>query len=302
MEKDYLLQKWLRNELTDEEQAAFNTLEDAPLCEEIIEESKRFRADKHIAIPSYDSLQSRLLNKKEKNAKKWVSVIYKVAAILVIGLGVFYFFNTKQLHTYTTKHAEAKTITLPDNSVVALNERSHLEYNSNTWKQKRVLKLQGEAFFDVETGTHFDVETPNGTVRVLGTEFNVLDRDSIFTVSCYEGLVQVRYKNKITKLPVGKELRIVKGVAQNTQTILAQPKWLKNMSAFDNVLLTDVVNELEKQYNVKVQFNVKNSNLLFTGAFANNNLESALKSITHPFNLSYKIQKNQTIIIWDEQQ
>ncbi|TDQ28445.1 FecR family protein [Tenacibaculum caenipelagi] len=300
MKKDDLIQKWLRNELTNEEQAAFNTLEDASFLEEIIQEGQRFKADKHISIPSFESLNNRLPSKKPPQTN-WLLVVSKIAAVFIIGLGIFYFFNAKQVNAFNTQYAESKTITLPDNSIVELNEFSHLEYNSNTWKKQRSLQLKGEAFFDVEKGMRFDVITKNGIISVLGTEFNVLDRDSIFKVSCYEGLVQVNYKNKITKLPVGKELSIIKGIEQKTSTILSQPKWLKNMSVFENVLLSQVVAELEQQYSIKAQLSIQNSDLKFTGAFTNNNLEKALKSITLPFNLSYEIKNKQHVIIWDEQ-
>ena len=69
-----------------------------------------------------------------------------------------------------------------------LNELSQLEYNASKWDENRSLELKGEAFFDVEKGKRFDVTTEFGNVSVLGTEFNVLSRDSIFKVSCYEGL------------------------------------------------------------------------------------------------------------------
>ena len=300
MKKDDLIQKWLHNELTDKEQAAFDALEEAKFLEEIIQEGQRFKADKHISIPSFENLNKRLSSKT--TSTNWFSILSKIAAVFIIGLGMFYFLNTDDVTVFSTRYAESKAFTLPDNSLVRLNEFSHLEYNASTWKKRRSLHLKGEAFFDVEKGMRFDVITKNGVVSVLGTEFNVLDRDSILKVSCYEGLVQVSYDDKITTLPAGKELSIIKGIEQNTHTVLSQPKWLKNMSAFENALFTDVVVELEQQYNIKIQLNIHNSTLKFTGAFTNNNLDKALKSITHPFNLSYEIKNEQRVIIWDEQQ
>ena len=76
---------------------------------------------------------------------------------------------------------------------------SELNYNASKWGEKRELELKGEAFFDVEKGKRFDVNTELGKISVLGTEFNVLSRDSIFKVSCYEGLVQVTYGNEKIK-------------------------------------------------------------------------------------------------------
>ena len=92
----------------------------------------------------------------------------------------------------------------------------------------------------------FDVNTEFGKVSVLGTEFNVLTRDQVFKVSCYEGLVQVTYNNKKIKLPAGSEFILKSGKVQKTTTVVVEPYWLKNMSVFKNALVEDVFFELEK--------------------------------------------------------
>ncbi len=302
MKKDDLIQKWLKGELTPQEQKAFDSLEEASFFQEIIEEGQRFKANKHTVVSSFNELENRIVSKKKHLPTHWISLLSKVAAVLLISLSVFYLFNNNAETSFQTHYAESTTVTLPDNSVVELNELSSLEYKTKKWRKNRTLQLKGEAFFDVEKGSLFDVKTSNGIVSVLGTEFNVFDRDSIFKVSCYEGLVQVRYKNKTTMLPACKELIIRNGVEQHAKTALAKPTWLKNMSVFNNAYFTEVITELEKQYNVKVQLNLKNKHLKFTGAYTNNNLESALKSIVHPFNLKYEIKSKQQVIIWDELQ
>lgn len=297
MDKNELIQKWLNNELTYEEQNAFDALDDAPFLKEIIEEGKRFSAEKHSKITDFKMLEKRLADKKKT---RWSQIIPRIAAVLLISFGLFYFINNPTNTTYNTKYSENKTITLPDNSIVELNELSNLTYQVKNWKNNRTLQLKGEAFFDVEKGMRFDVNTTKGTVSVLGTEFNVLDRDSIFKVSCYEGLVQVSYQNKMIKLPAGKEFTLVNGIEQNTNTALAEPKWLKNMSVFDNIPLVDVIKELELQYNVTIELSIKNKHTNFTGAFTNNNIENALKAITQPLNLLYEKKNNTEIIISDE--
>ena len=68
------------------------------------------------------------------------------------------------------------------------------------------------------------------------------------------------------------------------------------MSVFENASFKDVVEELEKQYNVKVDYPL-NLNVKFTGAFEHNNLENALKSISNPLHLTYTIQNTNEVII-----
>ena len=66
-----------------------------------------------------------------------------------------------------------------------------LKYASNKWDKKRRVRLEGEAFFKVAKGSTFTVDTKTGSVKVLGTQFNVKNRIGFFEVVCYEGLVGV---------------------------------------------------------------------------------------------------------------
>ena len=45
MDKEYLIKKWLNNDLSETEAKAFNALEDADLYKEIIEEAQRFNGN-----------------------------------------------------------------------------------------------------------------------------------------------------------------------------------------------------------------------------------------------------------------
>jgi Fe2+-dicitrate sensor, membrane component len=65
---------------------------------------------------------------------------------------------------------------------VNLNSSSQLSYSKNKWDSKREVTLNGEAFFKVSKGSTFDVITLNGKVSVLGTQFNVKQRENYFEV------------------------------------------------------------------------------------------------------------------------
>lgn len=285
MNKEKLIQKWLNNELTEDEQSAFDAMEDAPFLKEISQEAKRF-GNTHTA-PTFESLEGLLAQKAEKKTN-WLSLVSKIAAIFIIGLGLFYFINSESTLTTATQLAENKDITLPDNSKVALNEASLLAYDPEKWEGNRSLTLNGEAFFDVEKGQRFKVETSYGTVSVLGTEFNVTARDSIFEVVCYEGLVEVSYKGEITKLPAGNSLVVKNGNIQQQDIALRKPQWLNQLSVFEDAALPAVIAELEKQYNIKVANNII-EDIRFTGAFENNNLENALTAVTQTLGLRYEV-------------
>lgn len=294
MDKEQLVIKWLNNDLTEQESKAFNALEDAVLYKEIIEEAQRFNGKTHAKVESFEALDEKLVS-KSNNSINWVKVVSSIAAIFIVGFALFTFLNKDQISSFQTTLAQNEVITLPDNSIVNLNELSELHYNNSKWATNRSLDLNGEAFFDVEKGKQFDVNTPFGIVSVLGTEFNVMSRDSVFKVSCYEGLVQVAFDDEKIKLPTGTEFILSSGKGSKSKITIAEPYWLKNMSVFENASFEDVIIELEKQYNIKVQ-HPSDLNIQFTGAFEHDNLENALKSISKPFNLTYIIDTNKVII------
>ena len=299
MDKEQLVKKWLSNDLSEIESKAFNALEDADLYKEIIEEAQRFNGNTSAKVGSFDTLDEKLVSEKSTSVN-WMKVVSSLAAILVVGFALFTLINKDQISSFNTDLAQNETITLPDNSIVNLNELSQLEYDSTNWDDSRSINLNGEAFFDVEKGKRFDVNTEFGKVSVLGTEFNVLSRDSSFIVSCYEGLVQVTYDNNIVKLPAGTEFILSSGEGLKSNIAIAEPYWLKNMSVFEGASFNVVVEELEKRYNVKVRY-PSDLNIKFTGAFEHNNLENALKSVSKPLNLTYTILNTNEVIIRNEQ-
>ncbi|WP_323789158.1 FecR family protein [Psychroserpens sp.] len=295
MQKEYLLKKWLNNELSDTEAKSFDMLEDAELYNEIIEEAQRFSGNTNAQVESFELLNNKL-NSDKNTSTNWIKVVSSIAAIFVIGFAIFTLINKNQISSLKTVLAQNETVTLPDNSIVNLNELSELDYNSSDWDENRSINLKGEAFFDVEKGKQFDVNTQFGKVSVLGTEFNVLSRDGVFKVSCYEGLVQVTYENNEIKLPAGTEFILDSGVGVKSSIVIAEPYWLKNMSVFENATLKDVIAEFENQYDVKIHY-TSDTPMNFTGAFEHNNLEKALKSITQPLNLTYIVQNTNEVII-----
>jgi len=296
MDKEYLLKKWLDNNLSEAEAEAFNALDDAKLYNEIAEEAQRFNGQYHAKVPAFEALESQLQDKKLSSIN-WMKVASRFAAVFIIGLTLFMFFNRDITNTIATDLAQKETITLPDNSRVELNELSQLTYSPSNWDNERTLNLKGEAFFDVEKGKQFDVNTKFGKVTVLGTEFNVFTKDSMFKVTCYEGLVQVSYKDEVIKVPAGSEFILKSGIAKKSNITTAEPYWLKNMSVFKDASVQIVLLELESQYSITVTDSIAANTLRFTGAFEHDNLINALKSVTQPLGLTYKIINNKEVVI-----
>lgn len=299
MEQEDLIKKWLDSDLSEEDTKAFDALKDADLYKEIVNEAKRFDGSIGSKVASIDALNSRLKSKNSPSLN-WVHIALRIAAVFVIGIAVFTLLDSDDIIAFDTDYAQKESITLPDNSIVTLNEQSQLKYNSSNWDSHRALELKGEAFFNVEKGNRFDVTTKFGDVRVLGTTFNVLSRDSIFKVSCYEGRVAVFYGNENIELLAGTEFILQFGNATKTPIAVAEPYWMKQMSVFENASIHTVFKALEDQFDITIRKDYNNQEVLFTGAFEHDTLENALKSVTQPLNLVYEITTNNVVIIRHE--
>jgi len=139
-------------------------------------------------------------NKSLKHASKSIGILglfWKITAaasvLLVIGLSVWLVLRPVN-QVFETGYGETLEIVLDDDSRVMLNANSRLIWYSD-WRDKRerIVELEGEAFFEVNrhalnVAEHskssnikkkfmpFKVITPDLTVNVLGTSFNVLAR------------------------------------------------------------------------------------------------------------------------------
>ena len=296
MTREDLILKWLNNDLNAAEKAAFDALEDAQELQRMDAALQGFKAPDYDSQAAYENLRHTLREPQVKPLYARLMPMMRVAAILIVALGIFYFTYNRDVH-FSTAFAEKSQIELPDNSLITLNAASELQYNKRDWQNKRQLQLNGEAFFDVETGSKFTVSTPYGTVSVLGTEFNVKQRDNLFEVKCYEGAVQVKTPTYTQVLEAGDQFLMLDGkiiaIEKETGT---SPTWLNNESRFVSLPLHHVLKELEYQYGMEIEANNIDTSVLFTGSFPHNNLDVAMKSITLPLHLSYTLNGNRIVI------
>src|SRR5690606_6018102 len=222
MERDELILKWLNNDLTAAEFEAFKQLEDHEALTTLNTHLQGFKVKEYNVSEELESTL-KVIETRKKAKKNWLPIMMRVAAVLVICLGIFYYTTTLDTQV-STLIAEKQTIELPDASTVAINAQSSITYNKHDWNETRNITLDGEAYFEVAKGSTFEVTTPNGIVRVLGTKFNVKQRDDAFEVVCYEGLVQVIYGSYNEKLSAGNRLLILDGkLVANEKENITEP-------------------------------------------------------------------------------
>tara|TARA_R110000850_G_scaffold241496_1_gene366111 strand:- start:32794 stop:33696 length:903 start_codon:yes stop_codon:yes gene_type:complete len=297
MEKEVLVNKWLNNELNREELEAFKKLDAYSSFMKLSENAKHFKAPDFDSEASYKDLKSKFPFKRNRSGlRPAVKYAISIAAIFILGIGLYFTFFNSSVTTIETGIAQNQTITLPDNSTVVLNAKSILSYNNKKWDATRKVTLEGEAYFKVANGKTFEVETTKGKVTVLGTAFNVKSREDIFEISCYEGLVNVSHNATSINLPASNTYRIYNGAISFEEMTFTNPSWLNKKATFKSVKFAHVLNELERHYDIKVISEKINTNIIFTGSFALNDLDTALQSITLPLQLGYTKEDNKVIL------
>ncbi|WP_204346269.1 FecR family protein [Psychroserpens algicola] len=286
MNREDLIQKWLDHNLNPQELEAFKQLDDYDDLTRLDKHLKGFKADTMSTDNALDDVWN-TINSTQQKKRKLLPVLSKVAAILVICFGIYFYITTLDTEMNTLV-SQQKSVTLPDASEVKLNAMSTITFNESRWDNNRTVNLDGEAFFKVAKGQKFDVKTNIGTVTVLGTQFNVKHRENFFEVTCYEGQVKVDTNLKQHTLLPGDSFLIIDGnyIATEKEN-LSSPSWLNHNSSFKSIPFKEVISEFERQYDVTVSYDQRDANQKFTGSFTHNDIEIALKSITLPLQLKY---------------
>lgn len=284
MKEENLIRKWLDYDLTAEELKVLEGSEDFQTLQHISDIASATNAPHFDATTSLASLQ---LEEKATVRSFKFATLAKIAAVIVIALGVFYFTTTLDT-AIQTEYATTEKINLPDDSAVVINADTKLDYNKSSWDTNRNINLDGEAYFKVAKGEKFTVTTPGGTVQVLGTEFNVRYRDDKLEVTCFEGSVKVQSgAAAVTLEPTHKVVvqnnKIIKKYLNNNPA----PSWVGGESTFVSMPFAAVIREFERQYDVTIDATRVNNDTLFTGGFMHNDISIALKTITSSMQLNY---------------
>jgi transmembrane sensor len=290
MKKEHDLAKWLAGEMTGQERVDF---EKSP---EFNSYDKIARYSLQLEAPDFNSekMYENVISNEKKHTKVIVlhrrNLFLKIAAVLVIGLGIWFAMPGKMNKELAVAGA-ISSFNLPDNSQVTLNSGSDAEYKSGDWSDNRKINLNGEAFFKVAKGKTFDVITDCGKVTVVGTQFNVKSRGNRFEVTCFEGKVRVQCADNVTFITKGQKVAFENGKPIPSAFMsAARPSWMDKQMEFTAENLQGVVAEMKRQYNINIDVVAadKTKNLAFTGVMPADKLEVALEIISRTFGIHVK--------------
>ena len=218
----------------------------------------------------------------------WFYSAASIAAIAIILPSIAFFYTKNEVAERGTHLA----VVLPDGSKVDLNAESKISYKPLWWFISRDVELKGEAYFEVEKGSTFDVRSGQYTVSVLGTSFNVFSRAENFKVTCLTGKVNVSDKSESVILIPNMQALLSNGrlTTKNVEDAEESINWKQGKFVFVSVPLQDVIQEIERQYDIEV---LPNSNLdySYSGNFTKaKDPNDVLKIVGKPFGIEFKIK------------
>jgi ferric-dicitrate binding protein FerR (iron transport regulator) len=232
----------------------------------------------------------------------FIRYLQAAAAVLILLALIKVIPNIISAQQVKTKFAEQNEIVLPDGSDVVLNADSKIEWNKKKFINKRYLSLYGEAYFDVKKGAEFIIETKNGKVEILGTQLNVFSRGDDFWVSCISGKVRVSSNQQQQIIYPGEWVKLNDSelVKSKSESILSTALWKEGVCHFEQTKLNAIFAELERQFDIKIQF-TGDGERKATIDFSNRNLQEALDVVCIPMELNYEVTNKKKVIITEKE-
>ena len=281
-------------------------------------ETKRFIEDfKRIDVnKNWERFQNTVNQQKRDNTpilktRTKTSFFTRVAAaviLLILAATTVYIINNKINNKLSliSETIEKTEIILPDGSSVTLNKGSELVYPEKFNKRERLVKLSGEAYFEITKDFFkpFYIQLKNSTVKVLGTSFNLKeDKNEQIILSIIDGQVsfyETNNKKNHINLSAGEQ-----GVFNRKNKEFSKDNffnknflfWKKGKLIFDNMQIINVFENLEKSFYKKIivrDMDIKEYKL--TTIFEGQTLEGILKELAILYDISYEI-KGDTVFI-----
>lgn len=250
--------------------------------------------------------------------RNWWKRIAVAASFIIAASAVYWFMSGKEttprVDSLVEKHnarGTKSTIELTDGSKIWLNADSKIKYPPVFAGNTREVYLNGEAFFEVAKNPSkpFIIHLANGTVRVLGTSFNVraYDNEKVVETSVATGKVAFipRYQTRRQKqdtlfITPNNKVRysLEEDQANVLTTVAAEDKaWTEGRLIFRGATLAEIAVELERYFGKTVVFiDEEARNFRLTGSFQNNSLDEIMYYLSKSKDFKYQITESELLI------
>lgn len=219
------------------------------------------------------------------------------AAVLFLIVATYLWPSQPELISLRTAANESTQIDLPDGTKIWLNQNSQLSYYI-PFKERNV-KLEGEAFFEVERmeDSPFTITGGETKTRVLGTSFNVrayANEDKV-TVTVTSGKVQFEMDEEsekgviLEKGDAGVFAKNIKNIEKITADDINVLSWKTKSLSFEDTPLKEVCVAMERHFGIKIE--IKNPALElcnFSGIYSQPNVDDLVETLEFSMNVNIK--------------
>jgi len=319
-EIDSIIQNYLQGKTSEEEnQQLYKWVQQTPenkkqlLAEKDIWDTFSFHRNTKNYVPDseYEILMNQLDVSKSRQTISLKKVL-QIAAILLLTFGLGWssqFFKTisvEQPSEITMQEifvpkGQVNQVFLADGTRIWINSESRIIAPSAFAKNERIVKLTGEAFFEVakDKTRPFKVEVNGQLIEVLGTSFNVRaygNSDKIET-TLESGQIQLHTGKQITLLHPGDQSLFDK---TNDKIIISKvnpmsfSSWKNGRYEFQNENLLEVFDVVERWYDVEIDVDKTYfKNMHFSGVIKRNkDIKHFLDLLNHSIPINYEINSD----------
>ncbi|MBV4357302.1 FecR family protein [Pinibacter aurantiacus] len=259
------------------------------------------------------------------SVKDGVLAVQHGVSIRIVNGMVVYEGSSDELvyNTITTPKGRKYQITLSDNTKVWLNAASTVRYPIVFGKTHRDVFVSGEAYFEVAQNSNSPFRlsvNDKAFVDVLGTSFNVNSYE-VESNTIYTTLVDGRIKISLNtdqknnpgttpdKLKSGKSASIVMTPGQqaiaggddlkisnrvNIESVIA---WKNGTFYFEGVSFSDIMKEVERWYDVKVEYEGAVPTIQFEGEISRDmSLQDFLTTLSR-YGVHYRLENRRVVVL-----
>ena len=240
----------------------------------------------------------------KKSSIHWLRIVASILLISTLGWLGYSYFENKSANTLIQVYATNTTLndTLPDGTTVTLNKNSSLSYTSTFKGSTRPVTLKGEAFFNVspDKTKPFIITINDVTVQVVGTSFNVKNKNGKTIVAVETGIVKVSKNKDQVELRHGEKVIIADQKSELVKSISKGRlyNYYRNKELVcDETPLQELVEALNEIYNVNII--IKNPSLkekTLTTVFKDQSLDQVLEVIQETFRIKIERKNNQILL------
>lgn len=222
-----------------------------------------------------DEIKFRMWNNIQNATIKKRSRIYQkaIAACIILFISIAGYQTFSALDFAATPKVVTQTfpqdirlLRLSDGTKVWVNENTQIEYPEHFAANERIVKLKGEAFFEVarDTTRPFIISSGDIKTTVLGTSFDVKAYGKIAEVNVRSGKVKVESNQNAVFLERGYAAIFTpkdKLLTKHKITVL-EPEWKKALLDVDGLSLVTVIQRLQADHAFTLEYTHENLKLL----------------------------------------